>query len=229
MKIAIVSGASGNLGSAVVSYFLENAYQVIGLVHKSTKSKNNLNNYQEIKVDLLDEIATENCLKTILQNYKKIDVVVLTAGGFRSGSIEKTSLADIEHQYQLNFVTAFNFARPAVLQMKKQGSGRLFFIGSQPGMDTHKGKNNVAYSLSKSQLFQLANIFNAETKELDIKTYVVVPSTIDTPENRKAMPNADYSKWEKPEAIAEVIGRYTKEVTEKTDENYIIIQEELNG
>lgn len=227
MKLAVVSGASGNLGQAVVKHFLNQSYQVVGLVHRSEKKEDTKENYEELEVDLMDEKATQDCVVTILEKYNKIDVAILTAGGFKSGSIEKSFAEDLEHQYKLNFLTAFNFARPALLQMKEQKSGRLFFIGSQPGMDTRKGTNNVAYSLSKSQLFQLANIFNSDIKELDIKTYVIVPSTIDTPENRKAMPKADYSKWEKPEAIAEIIGRYAKVPISASDKTILVVQKEM--
>lgn len=227
MKLAVVSGASGNLGQAVVQYFLKQSYHVVGLVR--SLSKENVKHYKEIEVDLLDEKATQECVEAILNEYHKMDVVVLTAGGFKSGKIDKTFQEDLEQQYRLNFLTAFHFARPAILQMIKQEKGRLFFIGSQPGMDTTKGMNNVAYSLSKSQLFQLANIFNSETKDRDVKTYVIVPSTIDTPENRKSMPNADYSKWEKPKAIAEIIGRYAELPVKEADKTSIIVQEELGN
>lgn len=225
MKLAVVSGASGNLGQSVVTYFLNQSYNVIGLVR--SQSKESVKNYEEMEVDLMDEKATQACVDAILKKYNRIDVAVLTAGGFKSGTIDKTFREDLEHQYRLNFLTAFHFARPALLQMRNQKKGRLFFIGSQPGMDTTKGTNNVAYSLSKSQLFQLANIFNSETKKLDIKTYVIVPSTIDTPENRKSMPNADYSKWEKPEAIAEIIGRYAELPIKEVEKTSIIVQDEL--
>ncbi|HLW14394.1 MAG TPA: SDR family NAD(P)-dependent oxidoreductase [Flavobacteriaceae bacterium] len=222
MKLAVVSGASGNLGQAVVQYFLKQSYHVVGLVR--SQSKEVLKNYEEMEVDLMDEKATQSCVDIILKKYDKIDVAVLTAGGFKSGSIDKAFREDLEHQYRLNFLTAFHFARPALLQMKTQQKGRLFFIGSQPGMDTTKGTNNVAYSLSKSQLFQLANIFNSETKDLDVKTYVIVPSTIDTPENRKSMPNADYSKWEKPEDIAKIIGYHSKDKG-ASDKAFIVVSE----
>lgn len=227
MKVAIVSGASGNLGKEVVSYFLEQSYRVIGLVHRKNVVEETGQAYREIEVDLTDEVATEACVQSIIEKYTTIDVVVLTAGGYDSGSMEKVRLKDIEHQYRLNFLTAFNFARPALIHMKSQKHGTLFFIGSQPGMDTSKGTNSVAYSLSKSQLFQLANIFNSDTKDLDITTFVVVPSTIDTQQNREAMPNADYSKWEKPEAIARIIGRYATMSKSKIDQTFLVVQDEL--
>lgn len=227
MKTAVISGASGNLGKAVVKYFLNHSYQVIGLVHSFKQEKDTIENYQEIMVDLMDEKATQECVITILEKHENIDVVVLTAGGFKSGKIAKTFVEDLESQYRLNFLTAFNLARPLFLQMKNQAYGKLFFIGSQPGMDTRKATNNVAYSLSKSQLFQLANIFNAETDDLDIKTFVVVPSTVDTPENRKSMPKADYSKWEKPKTIAEIIGRYAEMPDAPSNKTTLIVQDEM--
>lgn len=227
MKLAIVSGATGNLGKAVVSYFLEQSYQVIGLVHTKEAKDGAREHYNEIEVDLMHEGETKACVEYILKKYDKIDVAVLTAGGFVSGAIDKAGTEDLINQYELNFITAYNLARPIFIKMKSQKSGKIFFIGSQPGMDTRKGINNVAYSLSKSQLFQLANIFNSDAKEMDVKTYVVVPSTIDTPQNRNAMPDADYSSWEKPEAIAKVIGHYTKSPFTDKDKTTLVIQEEM--
>src|SRR5690625_4480153 len=80
MKVVVVSGASGNLGQAVVQYFLAVSYQVIGLVRSKAK-EGSYENYEEMEVDLLDEKATQDCVDAILEKYNKIDVAVLTAGG----------------------------------------------------------------------------------------------------------------------------------------------------
>lgn len=216
MKIAVISGASGNLGRAVVSQFLNSGYRVIGLVHKSNSKNIKTDFHQEIVVDLLASKAVINKLSEILNQWNKIDVVICTAGGYTPGNIQNTSSKDLLQQYHLNFLTAYHLAQPIFLQMQKQQFGKLFFIGSQPGKDTSKGKNSLAYSLSKSQLFQLANIINAESKDTQIKAFVVIPSTIDTSQNREAMPNADYSKWEKTQDIASMILRYTEIPSQKT-------------
>jgi NAD(P)-dependent dehydrogenase (short-subunit alcohol dehydrogenase family) len=92
--------------------------------------------------------------------------------------------------------------------MLKQNNGRIFIIGSRPGLNAMHGKGMVAYGLAKSLIFRLAEMMNDEAKGTNVVTSVVVPSTIDTPQNRKAMPDADPSKWVKPEAIADAIWFY---------------------
>jgi NAD(P)-dependent dehydrogenase (short-subunit alcohol dehydrogenase family) len=117
-------------------------------------------------------------------------------------------------QYKLNFETAYNVARPVFIQMMKQNSGRIFIIGSKPGLDARNGKGMIAYSLAKSLIFRLAELMNDEAKARlndavgqgkNVVTSVIVPSTIDTPQNRTAMPDAKFDNWVKPEAIADVV------------------------
>ena len=130
------------------------------------------------------------------------------------GKIESTSAADILKQYKLNFETAYHVARPVFVQMVKQRSGRIFMAGSKPGLDAKNGKGMVAYGLGKSLIFRLAELMNEEAKGTNVVTAVLVPSTIDTPANRKSMPDADFNNWIKPEDIANVIYYYcTSEAT----------------
>jgi NAD(P)-dependent dehydrogenase (short-subunit alcohol dehydrogenase family) len=89
--------------------------------------------------------------------------------------------------------------------MLLQGSGRIFLIGSKPGLSMKNSKGMVAYGLAKSLIFQLAELMNEEAKGTNVVTSVIVPSTIDTQQNRQSMPDADFSKWVKPEAIADAI------------------------
>jgi NAD(P)-dependent dehydrogenase (short-subunit alcohol dehydrogenase family) len=109
----------------------------------------------------------------------------------------------------LNFQTAYNIARPVFLQMMKQGSGRIFLIGSRQGLNILKGKGALAYSLSKSLLFRLAELLNAEAKGKNVVVSVIVPSTIDTPQNRESMPDADFSSWVTASQIADIIYFYS--------------------
>lgn len=211
-KTAIITGASGNLGQAVVKKFIDKNYNIIGTIHNKQEQKNyKEKNVEEVELDLLDE---ENCQKfvetTIIKN-KTIDVAVLTAGGFAMGNIAKTKTSDIAKQYQLNFETAYNIARPVFLQMMKQGSGRIFLIGSRQGLDILKGKGALAYTFSKSLLFHLAELLNAEAKGKNVVVSVIVPSIIDTPQNRESMPGEDYSAWVSPSQIADVIYLYSGE------------------
>jgi NAD(P)-dependent dehydrogenase (short-subunit alcohol dehydrogenase family) len=92
--------------------------------------------------------------------------------------------------------------------MMKQNNGRIFIIGSKPGLSSVNSKGMVAYGLAKSLIFRLAELMNAEAKGTNVVVSVIVPSTIDTSQNRKSMPDADPAKWVKPEAIADVIYFY---------------------
>jgi NAD(P)-dependent dehydrogenase (short-subunit alcohol dehydrogenase family) len=167
--------------------------------------------FQKNAVDLLNEDASQEFVSDVVSKYGRIDVVVLTVGGFAAGNIADTKTSDITKQYNLNFETAYNIARPAFMQMKKQSCGRIFIIGSRPGIDATNGRGMVAYGLAKSLLFRLADLLNDEAKGQDIVTSVVVPSTIDTEANRKALPLADFDSWVKAEQIARVINYYSSE------------------
>jgi NAD(P)-dependent dehydrogenase (short-subunit alcohol dehydrogenase family) len=207
MKTAIVTGASGNLGQAVVNKFLAEGYRVVGTVNHNEPAKINLNNpnFEEEAVDLIDELKAKEFVDRVISKYKTIEVAVLTVGGFAAGKIAETGTADVMKQYRLNFETAYNVARPSFVQMIQEDNGRIFIIGSRPGLDAKYGKGMVAYGLGKSLIFRLAELMNDEAKGHNVVTSVVVPSTIDTPQNRKAMPDAKFDSWVKPEAIADVI------------------------
>lgn len=216
-KTVIVTGATGNLGQAVVKKFIENDYAVWGTVHphpEKNNSEKNLpvnGNLKEVALDLLDEEACKKWVDDVVVHHQQIDVAVLTAGGFTMGDIAATKTSDIAKQYQLNFETAYNIARPVFVQMMKQNSGRIFLIGSQAGLDNSKAKGVTAYGLSKSLIFGLAKILNAEAHGKNVVVSVIVPGTIDTQQNRKSMPDADFSAWVLPYQIADVIYFYANE------------------
>lgn len=203
-KTAIVTGADGNLGEAIVQKFLNENFFVVGTLIKE-KPVSQIKNYKSAIVDLTDEKAAEDFIESVISKHKNIDVAVLTAGGFATGKMADTKLSDIHAQLKINFETAYNAAKPVFNKMMQQGSGRIFLIGSKPGLDAKNGKGMIAYSLSKSLIFRLAELMNDEAKNTNVVVNVVVPSTIDTPPNRKSMPGADFNKWVKPATIADII------------------------
>jgi len=210
MKTAIVTGASGNLGQAVIKKLLAANYYVTGTIIPNDSVVIDIRgrNFETAIVDLMQEELAQQFVNLMVAKHTTIDVAILTVGGFAMGNIISTSTADIANQYKLNFETAYNVARPVYTQMMKQGNGRIFLIGSRPGSDMKNSKGMVAYGLGKSLIFGLAELMNEEAKGTNVVTSVVVPSTIDTPQNRKSMPTADFSKWVTPEAIADVIYFY---------------------
>lgn len=207
MKTVIITGASGNLGQAVVKKFLAEQYVVCGTVIPNDPVVIDIEekNFEKIRVDLQQEEKAKQFIEQVIARQGKIDVAVLTVGGFTMGDIAGTNIAAITGQYKLNFETAYHVARPVFIQMMKQGSGRIFLIGSRPGLDMKNSKGMVAYGLTKSLIFRLAELMNEEAKGTDLVTFVIVPSAIDTPQNRASMPDADFSKWQTPGSIADKI------------------------
>jgi len=207
MKTTIVTGATGNLGQAVVKKFIAEGYKAIGTIIPGDTTVLDYPNdkLEKAVVDLMNEEDTGKFIANVIEKYGSIDTAVLTVGGFAMGKIVDTSAADILKQYKLNFETTYNVARPVFVQMMKQNSGRIFIIGSRPGLNAEYGNGMVAYGLAKSLIFRLAELMNVEAKGKNVVTSVVVPSTIDTPQNRTAIPDADFNKWVKPEDIANLI------------------------
>ncbi|MEP7109547.1 MAG: SDR family NAD(P)-dependent oxidoreductase [Ferruginibacter sp.] len=216
MKTAIVTGASGNMGQAVLRKFLAEGYRVTGTIVPNDPVQIDINdeNFEKVAVDLMNEEDSQKFVETMVSKYDKIDAVVLTVGGFAMGKIGDTKTSDIGKQYKLNFETAYNIARPAFAHMMEKKTGRIFLVGSRPGMNSANGKGMVAYGLAKSLLFRLAELMNDEAKGVNVVTSVIVPSTIDTPPNRSSMPTADFNAWVKPEAIADIIYFYCTDEAE---------------
>jgi NAD(P)-dependent dehydrogenase (short-subunit alcohol dehydrogenase family) len=207
MRTVLISGSTGNLGLAVVKRFLGAGDRVFGTIMPGEQIPQALNQpaFTAVTVNLNDETATESMVNEIISIHGHINVAVLTAGGFAMGDIASTRSSDLLKQFRLNIETAYHLARPVFLNMMTKGSGRIFMVGSKPGLDMRNSKGMVAYGMSKSLVFRLAELMNQEAKGKDIVTSVIVPATIDTPQNQKSMPDADFTNWVKPEAIAELI------------------------
>jgi NAD(P)-dependent dehydrogenase (short-subunit alcohol dehydrogenase family) len=207
MENIIITGAGGSLGTAASRVFLEAGYQIIATV-STALSTIGLPAHAHIDpyvVDLSDEEASAKFIVSIIKKYKKIDAALLLVGGFATGDIASTSGVDLRKMLTLNFETAYYTARPLFRHMLETGSGRIVLVGARPALHPDYGKSMVAYALSKSLLFNLAACLNEEAKGIDVVTTVIVPSTLDTTVNRKAMPNIDPANWVKPEDVAEIM------------------------
>jgi NAD(P)-dependent dehydrogenase (short-subunit alcohol dehydrogenase family) len=207
MKTVIITGANGNLGMAVTKNLLSKGYRVIATI-ASEKEKGDLDSFENIDVEavnLMQEEETYRFVQSNIKKYGRIDAALLLVGGFTAGNIASTSGADLHSQFSLNFETAYYVTRPLFQHMLQMNSGRIVFIGARPALVAGQGHGLLAYSLSKSLLFKLAEFLNAEARGKNISVTVVAPSTLDTPVNRKSMPDADPGNWVKPEQMAEIL------------------------
>ena len=206
-KTILITGADGNLGTSVVQKFVQEGYHIAATVapNNSLGSLEGNTSIDKYVVDLTNEGETDAFVKSVIDKHKNIHAAILLAGGYASGTIENTDGKTLKKLYSLNFETAYFVARPVFKQMIKQNGGRIIFIGARPAIKPADGKNSLAYALSKSLLFTLADNLNAEGAYRNVVTTVIAPSTLDTPANRKAMPKGDPSQWVKLEDVAQLM------------------------
>ncbi len=129
----------------------------------------------------------------------------MLVGGFGMGDLSQTSKSDLEDMFQLNFFSAFNMTKAFLPVFKKANKGTFLFVGARPALQPADGKAVVAYALSKGLVISLADVVAEEIKSTNIRSHVFVPSIIDTPPNREAMADQDFSKWVNPLEIAEAM------------------------
>lgn len=205
-KKVLITGAGGNLGQACVNEFQQKQYEVIAILSPGKKlSYATASPVSIYNADLMNEDDAQQVLKQIIEDHQTIDTALLLVGGFSMGNLEQTKLSEIRKMIDLNFDTAFHLSKALFSHMTKQGGGRIAFVGARPALDAKAAKDVLAYALSKTLVVKLSEILNAEGKDKNIVTSVFIPSIIDTPNNRKAMPDANPNNWVKPEVIAEII------------------------
>ena len=206
-KTILITGANGNLGTAVVKKFLDENYKVIAVDHSGSHLgfASSHPQFELHAVNLSSEAESGTFVKEAISLYKKIDGALLLVGGFAMGDIAATDGEALKKMFSLNFETAYYLARPLFQHMMENGYGRIVLVGARPALQPEAGKNMIAYALSKSLLIKLADLLNETAKGKNVVVSVIAPSTIDTPVNRESMPKADFSKWVEPEQIAAVL------------------------
>src|SRR4051794_37534485 len=201
MRTVVLTGAAGNLGRAVAAAFAEDNLVLLDLKRGTLQDS-----AREIFIaaDLLDAKSVQAAVDQAVQRFKRIDVLCNIAGGFRMGSpVHETSDKDWDFMLNVNARTVLNMSRAVVPVMLEGGGGRIVNIGA---FAAQKGAAQMgAYIASKSAVIRLTETMAAELREQNINVNCVLPTVIDTPENRAAMPKADPKRWVAPQALAKVI------------------------
>jgi NAD(P)-dependent dehydrogenase (short-subunit alcohol dehydrogenase family) len=194
----LITGAGGGLGTVVCSKFAGSGAAVVAVDRGWKESKP----YLTIAADVMTGEGCATMVKQALQ-HGALDAVVHLVGGFRAGTVAETSDQAWDLMMGLNLTTAFNVMRASLPSMMAAKRGRIVAVGSRAAMEPSPGIS--AYAVSKAGLVALVRNTAAEVKDSGITVNAVLPSTIDTAANRKAMPGADFSKWVSPESIAQLI------------------------
>lgn len=195
----IITGAGGGLGSAVANIFSASGAAVVGVERHWRQSMP----FTAVNADLT---TAAGCDAMVAQALEKgpVDALIHLVGGFGGGSsISQTTDETWDQMINVNLRIAFLTLRAVLKPMTAAKYGRIVAIGSRAAVEPLP--NFAAYAVAKSALVALIKNVAAETKDLGITANAVLPSTIDTPANRKAMPNADFSRWVAPESIAHLL------------------------
>lgn len=192
-KVVVVTGANGALGRAAVALAAEQGAEVVELDLRFDSAPG----ARQHAVDLTDAAATAACLSAIA----RIDVVLNIAGGFAMGpAVHETTPEQWLHMTRMNVDTARNVMTAVVPGMLARGRGSIVNVGA---LSAREGQANMsAYCVAKSTVMRLTESLSKELRAKGINVNAVLPSIIDTPTNRKDMPDADHSRWVAPRDLA---------------------------
>ncbi len=203
-KIVFITGANGGLGSSITRAFLEQGARVIGASLRITAADFPQPNFEALTIDFnkLEEI--KRGVANIIERHGRLDVLVHVLGGFAGGaSVAETTDAMWEQMQNINLTAAFRVFRECIPHLRKSKAGRLIAIGSLTAAQPQA--NLGAYVTFKAALAMLVQTVALENADAEMTANVILPGTMDTPTNRKSMPDADFSKWVKTDDVAELV------------------------
>jgi NAD(P)-dependent dehydrogenase (short-subunit alcohol dehydrogenase family) len=207
-QVVVITGASGNLGRALAAAFAARNAQLV-LVDRQRDRLDATYGAEDarrihVTADLLNAEAVEAAARATMDRFGRVDALCNIAGGFRMGSpVHETKDADWSFLFDINARTVLHAARAFVPRMLAGGGGKIVNVGA---FAAQKGAADMgAYVASKGAVIRLTEAMSAELRDRNVNVNCVLPTIIDTPENRKAMPGADPRKWVAPEELANVI------------------------
>jgi NAD(P)-dependent dehydrogenase (short-subunit alcohol dehydrogenase family) len=207
-RVAVVTGGFGALGQVVSAAALEHGFSVAVLDYV-TKHPAGLaerlgpNALLLGGVDLTEEAAAIRAMEAVTARFKRVDALLNIAGGFRWIKIEDSHAADLEFLFRLNVQTTANAVRAALPSLKASGAGRIVNVGALAAEKAAAGMG--PYTAAKAAVHRLTEALAEELKDSGVTVNAVMPSIIDTAQNRADMPKADFSRWVAPADLAEVM------------------------
>jgi NAD(P)-dependent dehydrogenase (short-subunit alcohol dehydrogenase family) len=209
-KAVVITGAAGNLGRAVAQVFAARGSHLALLdldsagIAGTVAACDGQASAKAFPTDLIDRAAVEGTIDAVLGEYGRIDVLANIAGGFAMGPlIQDTEDRDWDFMMDLNARSVFNTCRRVIPNMLDNGGGRIVNVSARAA---EQGKGRMGpYCASKAAVLTFTESLAAENKFNNINVNCILPGTIDTPQNREAMPDADFGKWVPPAALADVV------------------------
>ena len=204
----LITGAGGHLGAALVAWFWRQGTRLVLLDRHADRLREHYGEVPDavfVQGDLLQREALIEQVGQAIARVGRIDMLCHLAGGFHMGEpVHELPAEAWDFMMDLNARSLLHIAAAVVPHMLEQGRGRIVTVGAAGAL--RGGAEVGAYAASKSALMRLSESMSAELRDRGINVNCVLPSTLDTPANRAAMPDADPSRWVHPDALAEVIG-----------------------
>lgn len=205
-KTVIIAGGAGALGAVVVEKFREAGAGVV----VADRNPVPLARWQDsstllkMQTDLLDEDSVGRLVAAARERFGRIDGLLCLAGGFFGDTpAAETTPARLREQLDLNLLSTYNCVYATLPHMLETGGGAIVGIGSRPAVQAVPGA--VAYGIAKLGVVKLMEAVSEEYRAKGIRANAILPSIIDTPANRHAMPRARFSHWVRPEQVAAVL------------------------
>ncbi len=210
-KVALVAGGTGGLGRAVSLAFLEQDCKVAVTYQRQEEwdalhsaAGANKQHLEGHRLDVTDATAVTGLIENLVGKHGRLDALINTVGGYAGGvSLWEVDTRVFDQMFALNLRSGFVLSRAVVPVMLKQGYGSIVSVASKAAFDHAAGA--AAYASSKAAAVAMMDSLAADLKGTGVRVNSILPSIIDTPANRKAMPKSDFAKWPKPEDIARVI------------------------
>jgi NAD(P)-dependent dehydrogenase (short-subunit alcohol dehydrogenase family) len=210
-QVALVAGGTGGLGRAVSLAFLQEGATVVvtyrhenefeGLLDAAGANASRLEGHE---LDVTDDSSVHQLVSSIAAKHKRIDAMTNAVGGYAAGSkLWETEPKVFEEMFSLNFYSGYILSRATIPEMLKQGRGAVVNVASAAAID--HASSAAAYVASKAAAVAMIDSLAADLRGTGVRANSILPSIIDTESNRKAMPQADFTKWPKPQDIASVI------------------------
>jgi NAD(P)-dependent dehydrogenase (short-subunit alcohol dehydrogenase family) len=198
-KVILITGGSGALGQTVVPAFVSTGASVI---------LGDLNPVQvpgvtALKADLTDQTQVRNLVDEVIRTSGRLDALINLVGGFATGRVVETDVSLWQRMLSMNLTSAFLLSQAVLASMLQRREGRIVHVAARAALEPFAGA--AAYIVSKTGVIGLIRTLSSELEGSGVTVNAVLPSTIDTPANRRAMPAADRSRWARPDSIAHTL------------------------
>src|SRR3954452_7392919 len=202
-RTVIVTGGTGGLGAAVTRTLLDRGWRVVvpWFDERELARVDEQEGLELVQADLTDPDSARNVVTTAGDSLRAL--VNLVGGFAMGGRVHETPVDDFEQQRRLNLRPTYLMCASAIPVMLAAGGGAIVCVSSRAAVQPFAGA--AGYITAKAAVLAFVDALDAEYRQDHIRTNAIMPSTIDTPANRRSMPDADFDRWVKPEEIAEVI------------------------